>query len=108
MRFWLVRHATVELAVRAGALAWLDGDPPVEKEVPTWSVDEALGDFLREALKGSFKTRDAAVPKLNECAGENSPGESEVDRWFDEFDVPSPKHIRNWNMFLSAAKPKRE
>ena len=99
----LIRHATVELAIRAGGLAWLDGDPAAEEEFPAWSADEALGTVLREALEVSFKTRDEAVAKLNQRAHGNSPGESEVDRWFDELDIPAPNHIRHWDMISSTA-----
>lgn len=100
----LIRQATVELAVRAGALAWLSGDAPVDEVVPIWSTDEGLRRSLREALERSFCTRDEAVAKLHQSSGGNSPGESEVDRWFDELDIPAPNHIRKWDGVLADAE----
>ncbi len=47
----LLRHAAVELAVRAGALAYLCNDAVVQDDRPIWSQDVELKRHLRALMK---------------------------------------------------------
>jgi tetratricopeptide (TPR) repeat protein len=98
-----VRHVVVSLGIRAGAIAWLNGDQLAKDDIPPWAADDTYRRFLGEMLRTAFGTRDKTVAKLSELAATNSPGESEVDRWLDDLDIPAPNHIRNWDKVLAAA-----
>lgn len=91
----VLRHATLEIAIRAGAMACFCGDKNFEAEIPIWANDCKLKQHLRNLLKLAFGTRDQAAEKLNHAPGE-------IDRWLDDLDVPGESDIRTWERLLAA------
>jgi tetratricopeptide (TPR) repeat protein len=89
----LIRHAVVELAVRAGALAYLCNDADAQGDKPIWSQDAELKQYLR-ALMRAVGTRDDSAENLRQS-------KSEVGRWLDDLDVPPPSAIRKWESLLA-------
>lgn len=90
----LIRHAAVELAVRAGALAYLCDDGEQGDNQPLWSHDEKLRARLR-ALMITVGSREVGAEKLSQS-------KSEVGRWLDDLDVPPASAIRKWDALLAA------
>lgn len=92
----VLRHATLEIAIRAGAMACFCGDKNCAAEIPIWANDCKLKQHLRNLLKLAFGTRDQAAEKLNHAPGE-------IDRWLDDLDVPGESDIRTWERLLVAS-----
>ncbi|MCI0747148.1 MAG: hypothetical protein L0Y58_17230 [Verrucomicrobia subdivision 3 bacterium] len=89
----LFRHATVELAVRAGAVAYLCNDADVSDDRPVWSQDAKLTRHLRGLMK--------FVGPREKCAGDLWQSKSEVGRWLDDLDVPPASAIAKWESLLA-------
>ena len=85
----VLRHATVEIAIRAGVVACICGDKSFEDEIPLWFKNAELKKRLRDLLKLAFRTRDQAAIELNRAP-------SEIDRWLDDLDVPGGGEIKSW------------
>jgi tetratricopeptide (TPR) repeat protein len=90
----LLRHGTIELALRAGAVACLCNDIRIEDQ-PFWSKHAELRKQIRKVCSSSG-SRDELAKKLVV-----SP--TELDRWLDELDTPGVGYIAKLEE-LTAAK----
>lgn len=92
----LFRHATVEIAIRAGAIACLCGDNDLSEDTPIWSKHKELKKYLRDLIR-PLGSRDKAKDQLRRSR-------NELDRWLDELDVPAPSDINRWeNLLISVS-----
>src|SRR5207245_5140852 len=94
------RHIAVELAIRAGALAYLCNDADVQDDRPVWSGDVELKRHLRALMK-MVGTREKSAEDLWQS-------KSEVGRWLDNLDVPPASAIGKWESLLAVGDNGRE
>ena len=90
----LARHMVVEMAVRAGALAYLCGDTESDDLQPVWSQDAELKPLLRKLMK-IIGTREDKAAELVQS-------KSEIGRWLDDLDIPAASNIQRWEQLLKA------
>jgi hypothetical protein len=96
----LLKHGAVELAVRAGALAYLCGDTDVSDDRPVWSQDEQLKQHLRTLMK--------IVGSRDKSAGVLWQSKSGIGRWLDSLDMPAAAVIEKWESLLAASANGRD
>jgi len=96
----IVRHVTLELAVRAAAMGELCADPPAQEDAPIWSKHAELKKHLKKLLQMSYETQEAAADDLRHSR-------NEVSRWLNEIDIPPNGAIRDWDKRLDR-RPKQD
>ncbi len=83
-----LRLAVVDLALRAAALAKLNGGNPPSETVPTWTRENGSGLLLRE-----LQERCGPRPTREDLARVLEVSDNTIDAWFDGKVRPEEKHI---------------
>jgi len=91
----IFRQATLELAVRAGAICAQLNDTSFREDVPIWSKHKELQRHLRDLTKMAAGSRDKLAAQLGRS-------NSEVDGWIYEMDSPAPADLRKWEALLAS------
>lgn len=92
LRHCLLRQLSLDLAIRAAAIAEMCGAPAEEESLPIWSKHAELTKHLKK-LFGVFSSLEAGADAMHSSR-------NEVNRWLNELDTPPPSAISIWDDLL--------
>jgi tetratricopeptide (TPR) repeat protein len=94
VRRCIVRHITLEFAIRAAAIAELCDDPQSQEDAPPWSKHSQLKKHLKKLAALCYESQEQAAKDLGTSR-------NELSRWLNELDIPPNGAIREWDKLLT-------